>query len=150
MAESCFIFPPPPSDGTCNINVDVSNFATKSEMKAISGVDTSVFLKSTEFIKINGDLDKIKEDDKKHLYELKKLKDNVAKTSADDITKLKSDVGRIKEEDKKQVDEIHRIKDDINKVKEDDKKELNIFDKKTNYGSIKDKFVLEARYSTLR
>ena len=153
MGDSSFIFPQPPSYGTYNINVDLSNYATKSEMKAITGVDTSIFVKSTEFLKIKGDVDKIKEDDKKHLDEFKKLKDNVANTSAGDLTKLKNDLDKIKEDDKKHVaqftalkGDVHRAKDDINKIKEDDKKQLDTFVKKTDYTAHKDGFILKKTY----
>ena len=45
------VFFPPKSDD-CNINIDLKSYATKAEVKAITGVDTSSFAKKTDFTKI--------------------------------------------------------------------------------------------------
>ena len=35
----------PPKSEDCNINIDLKSYATKAEVKAITGVDTSTFAK---------------------------------------------------------------------------------------------------------
>ena len=55
-----------PKSDDCNINIDLKSYATKAEVKAITGVDTSTFAKKT--------VEKIERDDKKITEDFKKLK----------------------------------------------------------------------------
>ena len=49
----------PPKNDDCNINIDLKSYATKAEVKAITGVDTSSFAKKTDFNKIKESVDKL-------------------------------------------------------------------------------------------
>ena len=89
------IFPPKSND--CNINIDLKSYATKAEVKAITGVDTSAFAKRTDFTKIKESVDKIERDDKKITEDFNKLKESVDLTSVKkDITDLKSSTNSLK------------------------------------------------------
>ena len=41
-----------PKSDDCNINIDLKSYATKAEVKTITGVDNSSFAKKTDFNKI--------------------------------------------------------------------------------------------------
>ena len=53
-------FPKPNSLGTnVKVELDLSNYATKSDLKNASGVDTSSFAKKTDLAKLKSDVDKL-------------------------------------------------------------------------------------------
>ena len=53
-------FPKPNSLGTnVKVELDSSNYATKSDLKNASGVDTSSFAKKTDLAKLKSDVDKL-------------------------------------------------------------------------------------------
>ena len=70
----CFF---PPKSSECNINIDLDSYTTKAEVKALTGVDTTTFVKKTDFTKIKETVDKIERDDKKITEDFKKLKETV-------------------------------------------------------------------------
>ena len=49
----------PPENSGCNVNIDLKGYATKAELKAVTGVDTTTFAKSTDLTKIKESVDKI-------------------------------------------------------------------------------------------
>ena len=53
-------FPKPNSLGTnVKVELDSSNYATKSDLKNASAVDTSSFAKKTDLAKLKSDVDKL-------------------------------------------------------------------------------------------
>ena len=54
-------FPKPyePFGGDINVKVDLSNYATKTDIKNISHVDTSSFALKTNFAKLKTEVDKL-------------------------------------------------------------------------------------------
>ena len=83
----------PPKSGTCNINIDLDSYATKAEVKALTGVDTSTFAKKTDFTKIKETVDKIEKDDKEITEDFKKLKETV---DGSDLSSVKKDITDLK------------------------------------------------------
>ena len=83
----------PPKSNECNINIDLDSYATKAEVKALTGVDTGAFVKKTDFTKIKGSVDKIERDEKKNAEDFKKLKETV---DGSDIVSVKKDIAGLK------------------------------------------------------
>ena len=79
----------PPKDGGCDINLDLSDYATKAEVKALTGVDTKAFAKHSDFTKIKESVDKIERDDKKLTDDFDKLKKTV---EGSDLASVKRDI----------------------------------------------------------
>lgn len=86
------VFFPPKEDG-CNINLDLDSYATKAEVKAITGVNTKAFVKGTEFTKIKESVDKTERKDKKLTEDFKKLKESVEGSA---VSSVKIDITTIK------------------------------------------------------
>ena len=83
----------PPKSSECNINIDLDSYATKAEVKALTGVDTGAFVKKTDFTKIKESVDKIERDDKKITEDFKKLKETV---DGSDVVSVKKDITGLK------------------------------------------------------
>ena len=79
----------PPKDDSCNINVDLSDYATKAEVKALTGVDTKAFAKHSDVTKIKESVDKIERNDKKLTDDFDKLKKTV---EGSDLSSVKKDI----------------------------------------------------------
>ena len=61
---SRLFFPPPSERNKCKVDLklDLENYATKTEIKAITGVDTSLFAKKTDLDDTNSDIKEVKKD----------------------------------------------------------------------------------------
>ena len=110
----------PPKSGECNINIDLDSYATKAEVKALTGVDTSTFAKKTDFTKIKETVDKIERDDKKITEDFKKLKETVDNSDLSsvkkDITDLKSSTNSLKTKSDKMPRIIRVLKAKLKKI----------------------------------
>ena len=86
-------FPKPKSLG---VNVDLSNYATKADLKNATGVDTSFFAKRTYLAKIKSDVDKLDiEKFKNVLTNLNNLKNKVDKLDVDKLVPVLIDLSAL-------------------------------------------------------
>ena len=75
-------FPKPKSlEANVKVELDLSNYATKADLKDAAGVDTSEFAKKTDLTKVTSDVDKL---------DIDKLK-----TVPSDLSNLKSKVDKL-------------------------------------------------------
>ena len=82
--SQCFPKPYEPFDGDINVKVDLSNYATKADIKNISHVDTSNFVLKTNLANLKTEVDKLDIDKLVHVpVDLSKLSDVVN----DDVVK---------------------------------------------------------------
>ena len=118
----------PPENSGCNVNIDLKSYATKAELKAVTGVDTSAFAKSTDLTKIKESVGKLEKsvplirDSVLHLDT--KVKKNSAdygsfKTKIDNNTKNYSDL-KIKVDNIKPETGDYVKKTDYDKDKRDE------------------------------
>ena len=86
-------FPKPKSLG---VNVDLSNYATKADLKNATGVDTSFFAKRTYLAKIKSDVDKLDiQKFKNVLTNLNNLKNKVDKLDVDKLVPALIDLSEL-------------------------------------------------------
>ena len=93
----------PPENSGCNVNIDLKSYATKAELKAATGVDTSAFAKSTDLSKIKESVGKLEKSVPLIRDSVLHLDTKVKKNSADQ-EKLKKEVDNVGDNLKKEVD----------------------------------------------
>ena len=78
-------FPEPKlSEGSVKVELDLSNYATKTDLKNATVVDTSSFAKSVDLANLKSDLDKLDTDKLKNVpTNLSNLKSKVDKLNVD-------------------------------------------------------------------
>ena len=71
-------FPDPPTRSKVEVSLNLENYATKDDLKGVTGVDTSSFTKNTDFNKLKQDVETLQnephttdDDTKKELQEIK-------------------------------------------------------------------------------
>ena len=101
-------FPKPcePFGGDIDVKVDLSNYATKIDIKNISHFDTSSFVLKSNLASLNTEVDKLDTDQLKSLpNNLSNLKSKVDKLDIDKLTHVPFDLSKlsniVKNEDKK-------------------------------------------------
>ena len=115
-------FPKPyePFDGDINVKVDLSNYATKTDIKNISHVDTSGFALKSNLASLKIDVDKLDINKSKSLpINLTNLKSKVDKLGINKLAPVPVDLSRLS----------NVVKNDVVKKTEYNAKIKNIEDK---------------------
>ena len=90
-------FPDPPGSSSIKVELDLTNYATKSEVKAITGVDTSVFVKKNDFNNVKTEYNNLKNrvagNETAHNTDKQSIENKIkeVKKSVADLTVRKSD-----------------------------------------------------------
>ena len=77
-------FPKPKSSGA-KVELDLSNFETKTDLKNATGVDTSSFAKKTDLANLKSDVNKLYIDKLKNIPTISNLKSKVDKLDVDKL-----------------------------------------------------------------
>ena len=91
-------FPKPyePFGGDINVKVDLSNYATKTDVKNITHVDTSGFALKTNLASLKTEVDKLDIDKLKSLpNNLSNLKSKIDKLDIDKLTPVSVDLSKL-------------------------------------------------------
>ena len=91
-------FPKPyePFGGDINVKVDLSNYATKADIKNITHEDTSIFAFKTNLVNLKTEVDKLDIDKLKCLSNnLSNLKNKVDKLDIDKLTPVPEDLSKL-------------------------------------------------------
>ena len=108
-------FPKPyePFGGDINVKVDLSNYATKSDLKNATSIDTSKLAAKSDLVSLKAEVDKLNIDELKNaLTDLSNLKSKVEKIDIDklDTDKLDIDLSKLSNVVKNNVvKEIHIV-----------------------------------------
>ena len=82
--------------GRVKVELDLSNYATKSDLKNGTGVDTSSFAKKTDLVNLESDVDKLDIDKLKNVpTNLNNLKSKVDKLHVDKLVPVPADLSKI-------------------------------------------------------
>ena len=115
-------FPKPyePFGGDINVKVDLSNYATKTDIKNISHIDTSSFALKTNLANLKTEVDKLDTDKLKRLpNNLSNLKTKIDKLDIDELVPVPIDFSKLS----------NAVKNEVVKKTEYDAKIKNIEDK---------------------
>ena len=90
-------FPEPKSSGErMKVELDLSNYATKADLKNATGVDISKFAKKLDFVNLKSDVDKLDIDKLKNVpNNLSNLKIKVDKVDVDKLVTLLVDLSKL-------------------------------------------------------
>ena len=90
-------FPEPKSSGgKVKVELDLSNYATKADLKNATGVDTSSFAKKTDLANLKSDVDKLDIDELKNVpSNLNNLKSKVDKLDADKLALVSLNLSKL-------------------------------------------------------
>ena len=90
-------FPEPKSSGRrVKIKIDLSNYATKEDLKSAAGLDTSKFAKKVDLANLKSDLDKLDINKFKNVRtNLSNLKNKVDKLDVDELVPVPSDLSKL-------------------------------------------------------
>ena len=90
-------FPEPKSSGErMKVELDLSNYATKADLKNATGVDISKFAKKLDFVNLKSDVDKLDIDKLKNVpNNLSNLKNKVDKVDVDKLVTLLVDLSKL-------------------------------------------------------
>ena len=90
-------FPEPKSSGgRVNIELDLSNYATKADLKNVTGVDTSKFAKKVDLASLKSNVDKLDIDQLKNVpTSLSNLKSKVDELDVDNLELVPVDVSKL-------------------------------------------------------
>ena len=94
-------FPKPyePFDGEINVKVDLSNYATKRDIKNVSHIDTSSFALKSNLASLKTEVDKLDIDKLKSLpNNLSNSKSKVDKLDIDNLTPVPVDLNKLSNE----------------------------------------------------
>ena len=136
-------FPKPyePFGGDINVKVDLSNYATKSDLKNATGIDTSKLAAKSDLVSLKSDVDKLDIDKLKslptHLNNLKSKVDEL------DIVKLETtpvDLSKLS----------NVVKNDVVKKTDYNAKIKNIKDKIPNITNLATKTTLNAKINEVK
>ena len=91
-------FPEPKSSGgRRKVELDLSNYATKEDLKDATGVHTSKFAKNVDLANLKSDVDKLDIDKLKNVStKLSNLKSKVDKLDADKLVPVPVDLSKLK------------------------------------------------------
>ena len=98
-------FPEPKSSGgRVKVKLDLSNYATKADLKNATGVDTSKFAKKVGFASLKSNVDKLDIDKLKNVpTKLSNLKSKVDKLDVDKLVPVPVDLGKLSDAVKNDV-----------------------------------------------
>ena len=107
-------FPKPNSLGTSvKFDLDLSNYATKTDLKNATGVDTSSFAKITDLANSKSDVDKLDIDKLKNIpTNLSNLKNKVDKLDVDKLVPVPVDLSKLSDLVKNDI-----VKKDVHNAK---------------------------------
>ena len=90
-------FPEPKSlGGKVKVELDLSNYATKTDLKNATGIDTSSFAKKVDLANLKSDVDKLDIDKLKNLpTNLISLKSKVDKLDVDKLVPIPVDLSKL-------------------------------------------------------
>ena len=90
-------FPKPNSSGAnLKIELDLSNYATKTDLKNVAGADTSSFAKKTYLVNLESDVDKLDIDQLKNVASgLSSLKSKVEKSDVDKLVPVPRELSKL-------------------------------------------------------
>ena len=112
-------FPKPyePFGGDINVKVDLSNYATKTDIKNISHIDTSSFALKSNLASLKTEVDKLDIDKLKSLLNnLSNLKSKVDKLDIDKLAPVRVDLSKLTNVVKNQVVKNAKIKNIEDKI----------------------------------
>ena len=91
-----FSKPYEPFEGDINVKVDLSNYATKADLKNATGVDTSKFAKTFDLVSLKSIADKLDIDKLQNVpTNLSNLKSNVNKLDIDKLASFYVDLSKL-------------------------------------------------------
>ena len=98
-------FPKPSSLGAnVKVELDLSNYSTKADLKKATGVDTSSIAKKTDLVILNSDVDKLSIDKLKNIPNgLSSLKSKVDKLDVDTLVPVPVDLSKLSDVLKKMM-----------------------------------------------
>ena len=93
----CEYFPEPKSlGGRVKVELDLSNYATKADLKTATGVDTSKFAKRVHLAHLKSNVDKLDIDKLKNVpNDLSNLKSKVDKLDVDKLVPVLVDLSKL-------------------------------------------------------
>ena len=102
-------FPEPKSSGgRVKVELDLSNYVTKADLKNSTGVDTSKFARKLDLVCLKSNVGKLDIDKLKNApTNLSNLKSNVDKLGVDKITPVPADLSKLSDVVKNDVVKIH-------------------------------------------
>ena len=108
-------FPEPKAlGGKVKVELDLSNYATKTDLKNATGVDTSSFAKKTGLANLKSDVDKLDIDKLKNIpINLNTLKSKVDELDVDELVPVPVDLSKLSHEVKNDV-----VKKDVYNAKD--------------------------------
>ena len=136
-------FPKPyePFGGNINVNVDLSNYGTKNDIKNITHVDTSNFALKTNLANLKTKADKLDTDKLESLpNNLSKLKTTVDKLDIDKLAPVPTDLSKLSDV----------VKNEVVKKTEYNAKIKNIEDKIPDISNLATKSNLNTKISELK
>ena len=117
-----------PLGANVKVELDLSNYATKTDLKNAAGVDTSSFAKKADLANLKSDVDKLDIDKLKNApTNLSNLKSKVDKLNVDKLVPMPVDLSKLSDEGKNDV-----VKKDVYKIKNIEDKILDITNLATN------------------
>ena len=134
-------FPKPyePFGGDINVKVDLSNYATKKDIKNITHVDTSSFALKTNVANLKTEVDKLDIDKLKLLpNSLSNLKTKIDKLDIDKLVPVPVDLGKLS----------NIVNNDVVKKTEYNAKIKNIEDKIPDISNLATKTILNTKINT--
>ena len=107
-------FPKPKSFGAnVKVELDLSNYATKADLKNATGVDTSKFAEKVDLANLKSDVDKLDIDKLRHVpSNLSNLKSRVDEFAVDKLVPVRVDLSKVSDVVKNDV-----VKKDVFNVK---------------------------------
>ena len=131
-------FPKPyePFGGDINVKVDLSNYATKSDLKNATGIDTSKLAAKSDLVSLKTEVDKLDIDKLKSLpNNLSNLKSKVDKLDIDKLAPVPVDLSKLS----------NVVKNDVVKKTEYNAKIKNIEDKIADITNLATNTTLKAK-----
>ena len=106
-------FPKPKSLGAnAKVELDLSNFETKTDLKNATGVDTSSFAKKTDLANLKSDVNKLYIDKLKNIPTISNLKSKVDKLDVDKLVLVPVNLSKLSD----MVKNYAKIKDIEDKI----------------------------------
>ena len=103
-----------PFGGDINVKVDLSNYATKADLKNATSVDTSKFAKKVDLANLKSNADKLDVDKLKNIStNLSNLKSKVDKSDVDKVVPVLVDLSKLSNVIKMMLLKIKNIEDKI-------------------------------------
>ena len=136
-------FPKPyePFGGDINVKVDLSNYATKSDLKNATGIDTSKLAAKSDLVSLKTEVDKLDIDKLKSLpNNLSNLKSKVDKLDIDKLAPVPVDLSKL----------TNVVKNEVVKKTEYNAKIKNIEDKTPDITNLATKTTLNAKINEVK